>query len=78
MIFNVFLVDGRLEKELQYTKDSLGEGSGTTNELLIHATNDDYVNNNDQDSNILSVDSLQRHLKAVQVAIDVKVDIFGK
>ena len=72
------IVDGRLEKETQYTKDSLGEGSGTTNELLIHAANDDYVNNNAQESNILSVDSLQRHLKAVQAAIDVKVDIFGK
>ena len=33
---------------------------------------------NDQESNILSIDSLQRHLKAVQAAIDVKVDIFGK
>lgn len=72
------IVDGRLEKEIQYTKDSLGEGSGTTNELLIHVANDDYVNNNAQESNILSVDSLQRHLKAVQAAIDVKVDIFGK
>jgi len=79
MVFDMFfIVDGRLEKELQYTKDSLGEGSGTTNELLIHAANDDYVNNNDQESNILSIDSLQRHLKAVQAAIDVKVDIFGK
>jgi len=72
------IVDGRLEKEIQYTKDSLGEGSGTTNELLIHAANDDYVSNNGQESNILTVDSLQRHLKAVQSAIDVKVDIFGK
>ena len=63
---------------MQDTKDSLGEGSGTTNELLIHATNDDYVSKNDQESNILSIDSLQRHLKAVQAAIDVKVDIFGK
>ena len=74
----LLLVDGRLEKELQYTKDSLGEGSGTTNELLIHAVNNDYVNNSNLDSNILSVDSLQRHLKAVQAAINVKVDIFGK
>ena len=70
----VLVVDGRLEKELKYTKDSLGEGSGTTNELLIHAVNP----TNEEDSNILTVDSLQRHLKAVQDAVDVKVDVFGK
>ena len=66
-----FLVDGRLEKELKYTKDSLGEGSGTTNELLIHASNDDK-------GNILSVASLQQHLKAAQKAIDVTVTIYGR
>ncbi|XP_068727610.1 protein patched homolog 1-like isoform X2 [Montipora capricornis] len=64
-------VDGRLEKELQYTKDSLGEGSGTTNELLIHASNNGK-------GNILSVGSLQEHLRAVQKAIEVKVTIYNK
>ena len=64
-------VDGRLEKELQYTKDSVGEGAGTTNELIIHAANEGG-------DNILSVDSMQKHLKAVQKAIEIKVDIFGK
>ena len=65
------LVDGRLEKEIKYTKDALGEGSETTNELLIHASN------NGKD-NILTVGSLQQHLKAVQTAIDVKVTIYNK
>jgi len=64
-------VDGRLEKEIKYTKDALGEGSETTNELLIHASN------NGKD-NILTVGSLQQHLKAVQTAIDVKVTIYNK
>ncbi|PFX16832.1 Protein patched-like 2 [Stylophora pistillata] len=64
-------VDGRLEKELQYTKDSVGEGAGTTNELIIHAANEGG-------DNILSVDSMQEHLKAVQKAIEIKVDVFGK
>lgn len=64
-------VDGRLEKELQYTKDSLGEGSGTTNELLIQASNNGK-------GNILSVGSLQEHLRAVQKAIEVKVTIYDK
>jgi len=64
-------VDGRLEKELQYTKDSLGEGHEKTNELIIHASNNG-------EGNILSVASLQNHLKAVQKAIDIRVTIYNK
>jgi len=65
------LVDGRLEKELQYTKDVVGEGSGTTNELLIHKSNSGL-------GNILSVGLLQQHLEKVQKAIDVKVTLYNK
>ncbi|KAJ7372961.1 Protein patched 1 [Desmophyllum pertusum] len=64
-------VGGRLEKELQNTEDSVGKGSELTNEILIQAANN-------EDTNILSVNSLQQHLKAVQTAIDVKVNIFNK
>lgn len=64
-------VDGRLEKELQYTKDAVGEGSGTTNELLIHKSNSGL-------GNILSVGLLQEHLEKVQKAIDVKVTMYNK
>ena len=65
------LVDGRLEKELQYTKDAVGGGSGTTNELLIHKSNSGL-------GNILSVGSLQQHLAKVQKAIEVKVTLYNK
>ena len=69
--FSFIVVDGRLEKELQYTKDSLGEGHEKTNELIIHASNNG-------EGNILSVASLQNHLKAVQKAIDIRVTIYNK
>ena len=65
------LVDGRLEKELQYTKDVAGGGSGTTNELLIHKSNSGL-------GNILSVGLLQQHLEKVQKAIEVKITLYNK
>ena len=69
--FSFIVVDGRLEKELQYTKESLGEGHEKTNEIIIHASNNG-------EGNILSVASLQNHLKAVQKAIDIRVTIYNK
>lgn len=66
------LADGRLNKELEYTKKSLGEGYGTTNELLIQTPTV-------EGTNILTVQALKRHLDILmRVTRDVSVDLFGQ
>ena len=62
---------GRLEKELAYTKASLGEGSGGTNEVMIQTPNI-------KGTNILSVKALKEHLDAMVKASQVTVDIFDQ
>jgi len=61
--------DGRLEKELQYMKSTLGEGIGNTNQLLIQTPKD--VN-----ANILHADALLYHLNVMRAATDITVDLF--
>lgn len=67
----LILVDGRLEKELQYTKKALGEGYGGTNELLIQTPNE-------EGTNILTVQALKRHLDILMRVTNVSVDLFDQ
>ena len=59
---------GRLHKELAYTMEILGEGSGTTPELIIQTPK--------KGDNLLTVESMLLHLDALQAAVDVEVDMF--
>lgn len=60
---------GRLEKELDYTKKVLGEGSGTTFELVIQTPKNT--------KNLLNVDSVKLHFDAVYEATQVQVELDG-
>lgn len=60
---------GRLSRELNYVVSSLGEGSGTTSELVLQLPKV-------SGSNVLTVESLLLHLDAVKAATKVAVDMF--
>lgn len=59
---------GRLEQELEYTRTTVGEGRGTTSQLVIQTPR--------ADSNILTVPSLQFHLQTLLKVVDISVDMF--
>ena len=61
--------DGRLERELAYTRSTLGEGSGTTSDLVIQTPRH-------AGSSVLSPESLLLHYRALQAAADVSVDMY--
>ncbi|XP_041359146.1 protein patched homolog 1-like isoform X2 [Gigantopelta aegis] len=61
---------GRLERELKYTKETVGEGSGSTSELVIQTPKR-------VGANLLNVDSLSLHLQAVLKATKINVVIDG-
>ena len=67
----MILVDGRLEKELKYTKKALGEGYGGTNELLIQTPKE-------EGTNILTVQALKQHLDILMRVTNVSVDLFDQ
>nr|KAI8754123.1 protein patched-like protein 1-like [Biomphalaria glabrata] len=60
---------GRLEKELQYMKDTIGVGSGTSYELIIQSPK--------KGVSLLNMESVLFHYQAVQAATKIKVDIDG-
>ncbi|XP_076440508.1 protein patched homolog 1-like isoform X2 [Babylonia areolata] len=60
---------GRLEQELKYTRDTLGEGSGTSYEVLIQTPK--------KRKNLLNIDSILLHFQAVYEATQVQVEIDG-
>ncbi|XP_061192639.1 protein patched homolog 1-like [Saccostrea echinata] len=59
---------GRLEKELEYTRTTVGEGRGTTSQLVIQTPRGD--------SNILTVPSFQFHLETLLKVTQISVDMF--
>lgn len=61
---------GRLEKELAYMRRTLGEGAGSTHQILIQTPS------NGQGGSLLSRDALLAHLRAVQAATKVTVEMF--
>ncbi|XP_050403061.1 protein patched homolog 1 isoform X2 [Patella vulgata] len=61
---------GRLEKELEYTRKTIGEGSGTSNEIIIQMPK--------KGTNILTKESLLTHLDAVIAATKIRVVVDGQ
>lgn len=71
LIKSIFLLEGgRLERELEYVSQTLGEGAGTTNQLLIQTPKEGFS------ENILTTSALSTHLNVLQVATNVTVDMF--
>ena len=58
---------GRLQEELAYTKKVLGEGYGSSNELVIQTG-----------TGVLTKKGMLRHLKALYAATKVTVEVFDK
>ena len=58
---------GRLQEELEYSKSVLGEGYGSTNELVIQTG-----------ERVLTPEGMLRHLKAMQAATKVTVQVFDR
>ena len=61
---------GRLQRELKYTEDVRGEGSGVTFEMIIQTPRTGH-------NNLLSVESLLLHYDALKAATKITVDMFG-
>ncbi|KAI0231125.1 hypothetical protein LSAT2_018506 [Lamellibrachia satsuma] len=61
---------GRLQKEIKYTQDVRGEGSGITFEMIIQTPKTGH-------NNLLSVNSLLRHYEALRAATKITVDMYG-
>jgi hypothetical protein len=64
----IYLEGGRLEEELEYTKATVGVGSGTTSELIIQTPK--------QGSNILTQKSLLLHLDTLLKVTEIEVELF--
>ena len=62
-------VGGRLGEERRYTRQTLGEGSGTSYEMLVQTPRGAR--------NLLNVDSILLHLHTVLEATQVAVEIDG-
>ncbi|BFZ16560.1 hypothetical protein BsWGS_19599 [Bradybaena similaris] len=60
---------GRLQEELEYVKKTIGEGSGTSFELIIQTPK--------KGISLLHVDSVMLHYQTVLAATKVKVDVDG-
>ncbi len=71
MSSSFFTEGGRLEKELAYMRRTLGEGAGSTHQILIQTPS-----RTDGQGSVLSRDALLTHLRAVQAATKVTVDMF--
>ncbi|KAG9511138.1 Protein patched, partial [Fragariocoptes setiger] len=62
----------RVQRELKYLKKTLGNGYGTTNQVIIQTPNSDKSSS----SNILTVKSFMVHLEAMAVATQVSIELF--
>lgn len=69
--FSSILVGSRLEKEIQYTKKALKSDYGSSAELLIQTPYTDGTN-------VLNVEAMQQHLKAVKKATEVTVNVYNQ
>ena len=59
---------GRLQQELEYVENTLGNGAGSTKQILIQTSKTPGLN-------ILNAPSLLTHLEILKSAIDVTVDL---
>lgn len=60
---------GRLEKETQYIRQTLGDGVGNTNQIVIQTPRANS-------GSVLHTNSLLLHLEALRVALTTTVDLF--
>lgn len=65
----LFLEGGRLERELDYTKNSIGAGSDITNQIVIQTPK--------TGNNILTQESLKQHRDALVKASQITINMFG-
>ena len=59
-----------MEKEIDYIKETLGDGFENTNQLLIQTPSDENVN-------ILHANALLLHLQALKAGTEVTVEMFS-
>nr|WJJ61139.1 Patched [Patiria miniata] len=64
-------VGGRLEQELDYTTKTLGDGWGTTNQIIIQTPKDGA-------GNVLTQDALLQHVRSTILATQVQVEMYGQ
>ena len=63
-----------MEKELAYMRRTLGEGAGSTHQILIQTPNNSGQGGTG--GSVLSRDALLAHLRAVHAATKVTVEMF--
>ena len=68
-----FAEGGRLSKELEYTDSILGEGYGSSSQIIVQTPGEDSPS-----KNMLSKESLLKHLQAVMTATQTEVHLFDK
>lgn len=67
--FILFVAEGgRLEEELTYTRNTIGEGSGTTNQIVIQTPK--------SGNNILTAESFKQHRDALVKASAISITMF--
>ena len=64
-----FTEGGRLERELKYATEALGEASASTHQLVIQTPKH-------HGANILHAAALKEHLAVLKAATQVSVDLF--
>lgn len=64
-----FSEDGRLENELNYMEKTLGDGYGSSYQLIIQTPKM-------SDANILTPNALLYHLEVLKSAVAVEVELF--
>lgn len=69
LIIFIFTDGGRLEKELKYIRNTLGDGFGNTDQIIIQTPK--YV-----EDSVLNSASLLFHLKVMRTAITTTVEMF--
>ncbi|KAJ8039814.1 Protein patched-like 1 [Holothuria leucospilota] len=63
-------VGGRLQKELDYTEKTLGEGAGATNQIILQIAKQ-------EEANLLTKEALLQHLESAKLATQVEVEMSG-
>ena len=60
---------GRLQRELEYVRSSLGAGSGSLHQIVVQTPRD-------HGGSVLRPDALLAHLQVIQAASQVSVDMY--
>lgn len=74
-MFFSFVAGGRLSQESAYTMKWLGEGSGTTYEMLIQTPRGGNSGAGNGGGGVLTASSLLQHFEAVKAATRLSVEV---